>query len=126
MTTADAPSGNHCDDRFRAGSDLTLEIQNIQTRNAVSADIASVAADLLVSAGAKGVLTLTGKNDDTDVFVVTSVCQSRFHFSDGQRTECIAHLRTVNRNLGNPFFRFLVKNIFEISGLFPFRNSGKM
>ena len=104
MTAADTPSGNHCNDGFRAGSDLTLEIQNVQTRNAVAADIAAVAANLLVSSGAEGIFSLTGKNDDTDVFVVTSVCQSRFHFSNGQGTECIAHLRTINRNFGNPFF----------------------
>ena len=104
MTAADTPSGNHCNDGFRAGSDLTLEIQNVQTRNAVAADIAAVAANLLVSSGAEGIFSLAGKNDDTDVFVVTSVCQSRFHFSNGQGTECIAHLRTINRNFGNPFF----------------------
>ena len=73
VSSADAPSGYHCDDGFRAGSDLTLKIQNVQTRNAVAADIASVASDLLISAGAKGIFPLTGEDNDTDVFIVASV-----------------------------------------------------
>ena len=53
MAAADGVAGDHGDDRLGQGADLALQVEDVEARHAVVADVAAVAAHLLVAAGAE-------------------------------------------------------------------------
>ena len=122
VTAPDAPARNHGNDGLRAGSDLTLEVQDVQARHAVRAHVAARAAHLLVAPGAKREFARTREDHDADFIVVARVRKCRFHFTNRERTEGVAHFRTIDRDLGDPFGLF-VKDVGIVARLLPFGNA---
>ncbi len=112
MTTADGISRDHRDNRFWTGANLALEIQHVQVMHAgVILITAVIAAHLLVAARAKRFIAFAGQNNHTHVVVVTGIRQRLNHLFDGQRTKCIAHLRTINGDFCNTVGGFFITNV---------------
>ena len=127
MAAADGITRHHRHHRFRAGADLPLEIENVEVMNAGIILIAAVvAADLLIAAGAKRFVAFTGQHDDADIVVIAGIRQRLNHLFDGQRTKCVAYLRAVDGDFGNPIRRFLVTNVGVAFGaVLPFNRGVK-
>nr|VUD34962.1 Uncharacterised protein [Raoultella sp. NCTC 9187] len=112
VAAADGVAGDHRDDRFRTGADLTLEIEHVQVMHAGIVLIAAVvAAHLLVTAGAERQVPFAGQDNDANIVVIAGIRQRLNHLFYGQRTECITHLWAVNGDFSNTVRRFLVTNI---------------
>ena len=60
MPAADGVAGDHGDNRLRQTADFLLQVQHIETRHSIAADVAGMSADLLITAGAKGLITFAG------------------------------------------------------------------
>ena len=63
VPAADRVAGHHRDDRLGQAADLDLQVEHVQApdaapRDLVVADVAVVAADALVAAGAEGLVAL--------------------------------------------------------------------
>ena len=119
VSTADGIAGDHGDDGFGDGADFFLEVQHIETGHAVRADVAGVAADFLITAGAEGEVTGPGEDDDADGGVFVSEVKSRQQFLHGQRTEGIAHFGPVDRDFGNAIFGFVIGDVGEVLDVVP-------
>ena len=72
---------------------------------------AVIAANFLVAAGAESFIAFTGQYDNADIVVIAGIRQRLNHLFDGQRTEGVAHLRTIDSDFSNPVSRFLITNI---------------
>ena len=75
MAAADRVARHHGDDRLGRAPDLDLEVEDVEAadallRDLVVADVAVVAADALVAAGAEGLVALAGEDDHADLGVV--------------------------------------------------------
>lgn len=54
VTAPDGVAGDHGDDGLGEGADFFLKVEDVEAGDAVFADVAGVAADFLVAAGAEG------------------------------------------------------------------------
>ena len=96
VTTADGVASHHRDNRFRTGTDLTLEVQHVQVMYAGIIFIAAViTTHFLVTTGAERFIACASQNDHADIVVITRICQCLDHLFYRQRTEGIAHLRRI-------------------------------
>ena len=68
-------------------------------RDVVVADVAVVAADPLVAAGAEGLVALAGEDDDADLVVVAGAVERVSQLEERLRPEGVAHLGAVDRDL---------------------------
>src|SRR5829696_6466512 len=98
VTPADRIPGDGGDHRFGNVANEVLQIEHIQARYSVLADVAGFAADLLVASGAECLCTGPGQNDHADVEIFAGVREGVDHLGDGQRSKCIAHLRSIDRH----------------------------
>ena len=116
MATTDGVAGDHRDDGFRQGADFFLQIEHVEARDAVLTDVAGVAADLLVAAGAKREIASTGENDGSDFRVLVGEVEGDEHFLHRERAERIAHFRAVDGDFGNaPFIRGFITDVLEFA-----------
>lgn len=107
VTTADGVASHHRDNRFRTGTDLTLEVQHVQVMYAGIIFIAAViTTHFLVTTGAERFIACASQNDHADIVVITRICQCLDHLFYRQRTEGIAHLRTINGDFAIPSVDF--------------------
>src|SRR5690606_2981898 len=67
VAAADRVASDHRDDGLGQAADLLLQVEDVQARDAVAADVAGVAAHFLVAAGAEGVGPLAGEDDHADL-----------------------------------------------------------
>ncbi|MNQ96622.1 hypothetical protein D3C85_1122370 [compost metagenome] len=75
-----------------------------------------VAADLLVAAGAERLLAEAGEDDGADMIVVTGIGQRLQHLLDGAGTEGVAHLGTVDGDLGNAILGLVIEDVLVTGG----------
>src|SRR5262249_833866 len=83
----------------------------VEARDAVLADVAAVAADALVAAGAEGVLAGAGEDDDADRGVVADVVEGARELDDRAGAERVSHLGAVDGELGDAFIALLVADV---------------
>jgi hypothetical protein len=75
VAAADGVTGDHRHDGLRQSPDLDLQVEHVQPadpagRDRVVAEVAVVAADLLVPAGRERLRALPRQDDDADVGIV--------------------------------------------------------
>ena len=75
VAAADGVAGDHGDDRLRRAPDLHVEVGDVEAADAllaerVVADVARVAPDPLVAAGAERLVALAGEDDHADVGIL--------------------------------------------------------
>ncbi len=113
MAAADGVSCDHGDDGFRQGAELALDVEDVQARDTVFADISGIATHLLVAAGAEGERTFSTEDDHTHVRIFMQHLQRDEHLLHRLRTEGIAHFRPVDGELADAVFGFLKLDVFE-------------
>ena len=87
-------------------------------RDLVVADVAVVAADLLVAAGAEGLVAGAGEDDRADVEVVAGLGEGVAELGQGRRPEGVAALGPVDRDLRDPV-GLLVEDVLVVAGALP-------
>ncbi len=101
VPAADGVARDHGDHRLRQRADLALQIEHVEARHAVVADVAPVAAHALVAAGAEGVGSLAGEDDDADLRVLARGGERVRQLDQRLRPEGVAHLGPVDGDLGD-------------------------
>ena len=122
MAAADRVACNHSDDGLGTGADHALEVQNIEARHAVAADIAAIAANFLVTARAESQGAGAGQNNDADGGIFASVCESLAELQNGFRTKGVAHARSIDGQFGDTF-GFFIKNVGKFAGRLPIQGT---
>ena len=113
MPAADSVSGNHRNDGFWQRAELALDVEDVQARDAVFADVTGISTYLLIAAGAEGERSFSTKDDDTHVRIFMQDIERDEHLLHGLRTEGIAHFRPVDGELADAVFGFLKLDVFE-------------
>ena len=101
VPAADRVTGDHRDDGLGQPPDLDLEVEDVEPADAVVADVAVVAADPLVAAGAERLGPLAGEDDHADRGVVAGALEGVQQLEQGPRPEGVAHLGPADRDLGD-------------------------
>ena len=118
VAPADRVTGNHGDNRFRAGADVALEVEHVESVDPFFVRVSGVAPDFLIAARAESQRALSCQDNDADVLVIPCVFEGLNHFNDRLRTESVAPLGTIDGYFGYAI-SFMVENIGEITGLYP-------
>ncbi len=100
-------------------ADEVLQIEHVQARHFVFADVAGFAAHLLVAAGAERLVAGAGEDDDADIEVFAGVDEGVDHLGDGLGAEGVAHVGPVDGDAGDAVGRLFVHDVFVTSGLLP-------
>ncbi len=124
VATADRVSGDHRDDRLRGATDLDLEIEDVEPPDAllgdvVVPDVAVVASDSLVAAGAEREVALAGQDNDADLVVVPREVEGLGQLEQGLRPERVADLRPVDRDLRDSVPRNLIADVGVVADRLP-------
>ena len=104
MPAADGVPGDHRDHRLRQPPDLHVQVADVQASDAllgdlVVADVAVVAADPLVAAGAEGLVAGSGEDDRGHLDVVAGAIEGVAQLGERRRPEGVADLGPVDRDL---------------------------
>lgn len=99
VAAADGVARDHRDHRLGRAADLDLQIQDVEPRHAVGADVAAAPARAVVAAAAERVGAGAGQHDDADGRVVARVGEAPGHLHDGARAERVALLGAVDDDL---------------------------
>ena len=82
------------------------------------ADVAVVAADALVAAGAEGLIARAGEDDDADLGILARVVERRAHLEQRLRPERVADLGAVDGDLRDAV-PLLVDDVLVVPDLLP-------
>ncbi len=112
VPTPDGVAGDHGHHRLGAPADLHLEVQDVEApdprlADLVVAQVAVVAPDLLVAPGAEGVGALAGEDHHPYVRIILGSTEGGPQLADGPGPEGVAHLGTVDGDLGHPLGRLV-------------------
>ena len=104
VAAADRVARDHRDDGLRRAADLDLQVEHVEPadallRDLVVADVAVVAPDALIAAGAERLVALAGEDDDADLGVVARLVERVRQLEQGLRPERVAHLGPADRDL---------------------------
>src|SRR4029450_8384889 len=110
VPAADGVAGHHGDHRLGQPPDLDLKVEHVEAADAVLVDVAVVAADALVAAGAEGVGALPGEHDHPDGRVSAGELEGVLELVEGPGPEGVADLRPADGDLGDPL-RGLVPDV---------------
>jgi len=122
VAATDGIASHHGHHGFRAGADVALEVEHVEVVSALVIAIATVVAtDLLVAARAEGFLAKAGQDDGAHLIVITGIGQRLQHLFDRAGAKGIAHLGTVDGDLGNAIVGLVIEDIFVTGGaILPF------
>jgi hypothetical protein len=87
-------------------------------RNLVGSDVAVVAADLLVAAGAEGLIAGAGEDDRADLEIVARLREGVAQLRQGRRAERVAAFGPVDRDLRDPV-ALLVEDVLVVPCALP-------
>ncbi len=114
VASADRIAGDHRDDGLGQPPDLDLEVEHIEPPDALGIDVAVVASNPLVAAGAERLGAGPGEDDDANLLVVARRLESLGHLRHRYRSEGVADLRAVDRDLGDAV-RGLVDDVLVVA-----------
>src|SRR5581483_8892946 len=118
VAAADRVARDHGDDGLRQAPDLDLEVQHVQAADALGVDVAVVAADPLVAAGAEGLRPGARQDHDADGGIVARRLEGADHLEDGRRAERVADLGPVDRDPGDAV-PGVVEDVLVLARLLP-------
>ena len=102
LAAAHRVAGHHRDDRLRQAPHLHVEVGHVEAADAGAAGhVAGVAAHVLVAARAEGQRPLAGEDDHPDRGVLARALERVRDLDQRLRPERVAHLRAVDRDLGD-------------------------
>src|SRR5205807_6320572 len=99
VPAADRVPGDHRHHRLRQPADLDLEVEDVETADAVVADVAVVAADALVAAGAERLRTFAREHDHADGGVAPGPLEGVLELEERAGPERVPHLGATDREL---------------------------
>ena len=93
-----------------------LEVEHVEARDAVLADVAGVAADFLVAAGAEREVARAGEDNGADFGIFVGKVEGDEHFLHGLRAEGVAHFGPVDGDFGNTsLIRSFVSDVLKFA-----------
>ena len=103
LPAADGVAGDRRQHRLRQAADLQVQVAGVEAADALAgdlvvADVAVVAADPLVAAGAERLLAGAGEDDRGDLDVVARPAEGVAELGQRLRAEGVAHLGPVDRD----------------------------
>ena len=104
MSSSNSPTWHHANDNLRHESDETLHLKDIQAMVSVLSHIALMTTRALITTAAKGPFaifrrgTLSTEKDNADIRILLSNVEGIDQFLGGMWSECIPHLRPVERD----------------------------
>ena len=110
VPAADGIAVHRGDDRLRDHADDGVQLRDAKLRVAGAVLVAVLAAHLLVAAARERLVARARQDDHADVVVLPRVLERLDHLVDRQRTEGVAHLRTVDRD-GRDAAALLVEDV---------------
>ena len=113
MPAADREACDHGNHRFWKMANLFLQIEDIQARHTVFADITGFPTNALIAAGAKSFPPLPRQDHDTDGGILPANFEGRFEFGDGLRAKGVSDLGAVDRDFCDPLLRFFKQDVFK-------------
>jgi hypothetical protein len=118
VAATDRIAGDHRDHGLREPPDLDVQVADVEAADAtlgdlVVPDIAVVAADPLVAAGAEGLVARAGEDDLPDLEVVAGQGEGLAQLGQRLRAERVADLGPVDRDLRDPL-GLLVADVAEV------------
>src|SRR3984885_719402 len=119
VTAADRVTGDHRHHGLRQPPHLHLQVGDVEAaeRGALG-DVAAVAPDRLVAAGAERLRALAGEDDRADLGVLACQLQRGRDLDQRLRAEGVQHLWPVDRDLGDPV-GLLVADVAVLGGAPP-------
>ena len=119
MAAAHGVSGHHRHHRLRQPPDLHVEVADVEAPHAllshlVVADVAVVAADRLVAAGAERLGSGSREDDRRDLEVVTRPAERVAQLGQGLGAKRVPDLGAVDGDLRDPL-RLLVEDVAEVA-----------
>lgn len=95
VAAPDRVAGHHADDRLGQAADLHLEIQHVEPRHAVAADVSGLPPHALVASRTEGFRAGAGKHHHADGCVLPRVCHAPRHLLYRVRRERVALGRAI-------------------------------
>jgi hypothetical protein len=100
VASADRVARDHRDNRLRQSAHLDLEVGHVKpAHRGTFGEVAGVAPDPLVSAGAECVLSLPCQDHDANLRVLASQLERRGELDQCLRAKGVVDLRPVDRDL---------------------------
>src|SRR5260370_13924990 len=118
VASTDRIAGHHRDDGFGQPPDLDLQVEDVEPSCARRIDVAVVAADALVAAGAERLGAGPGQDDDADLWIVAGHLEGSGHVEYSRWLERGAELGAVDRDLGEAVPR-LVDDVLVLARTHP-------
>ena len=119
VAAADRVASDHGDDRLGDGSDLALQVQYVEARHPVVADVAAVAADALVAAGTERHLAGACQDDHAHGSVLVRLTEGVLQLEQRLGSEGVADLGAIDCDLGDAIGD-LVENVAVFLNAAPF------
>ncbi len=106
VAAADRVAGHQRDHRLGHGAHVALQLEHVEAGHAAPADVAGLAAHLLVPPGAEGPLavlrrSVAGEEDDADVGVLPGVAERLLHLQERVGPEGVADLGAIEGDAGD-------------------------
>src|SRR5436305_13270 len=109
VAAADRVAGDHRHHGLRQSPHLHLQVGDVKaTERSALLDVAGVAADLLIAAGAKRLGSLAGEDDHADAGVLAGQLERRGALDQRLRPDGVEDLGPVDRDLGDPVVDLVV------------------
>jgi hypothetical protein len=92
---------DHGDHRLGQVLDGALQVEGVEARHALLIHVAALAAHALVAAGTESLLALAGEEHHAHLRVFIGAVEGVDELKQGLGAEGIAHLGTIDRDLGD-------------------------
>src|SRR5713226_4449264 len=119
VTAANGIACNHGYDWLGKILNHFLQVERVQARHAVAADVATMTSNTLIPARAERLITCACKNDHANLWVLATGIESIYQFSQCFWPESIAHCGSVDCNLSHAL-GFLKNNVCVVTNFLPF------
>ena len=123
VPTADRVAGDRCHHRLGQAADLDLQVQHVEATDPVAgylvvAEVAVVAADLLVASGTERVRSRSRQDDGAHRDVVARALERVGELEERLGAKRVAPLRSVDGDARDPLGN-LVDDVVELTTLLP-------
>ena len=98
MTSTNSITVHHGNYRFWYFTNFFVQVENVETRNTIFANIAPYSFNILISSATKSLVSFSSKNNNINVVTFTTNVHCLKHLVVGFWSKRIVHLRAVNGN----------------------------
>src|SRR5579863_1565518 len=119
MTAADGIASDHSDDRLGKILDDFLQVERVQARHSIAANVSAITANTLIPAGTEGLIARACENDHANLRVFATGVEGIYQFCQCLWPKGIAHLWPIDGDLADApgFFK---NDVRVVADLLPF------